>query len=58
MKPVEKSILAAKEGGQRKNHARRLFSHLSARDAELVEQLQFAPELRTGNFAAQKLAVF
>src|SRR5215472_17960828 len=34
------------------------FTHLAARDAELVEQFQFSPELRTGDFAAQKLAVF
>ena len=31
--------------------------HLAAGDAELVEELQFAPELRAGNFAAQQLAV-
>ena len=35
-----------------------LLRHLPARDAELVEQFQFAPQLRAGNFAAQKLAVF
>ena len=28
-----------------------------ARDAELVEQLQLAPELGTGDYAAQKLAI-
>jgi hypothetical protein len=32
--------------------------HLPAGDAELVEQFQLAPELRAGNFAAQKLPVF
>ena len=34
------------------------FPHLPARDAKLVEEFQFAPELRAGNFAAQKPAVF
>src|ERR1700744_385903 len=31
--------------------------HLTARDAELVEQLQFAPELAAGDLAGEQLAV-
>jgi hypothetical protein len=47
--------------GGRKNRAVaeiKLFPHLSARDAKLIEQFQFAPELRAGNLTAQKLAIF
>ena len=35
-----------------------LPAHLAARDAELIEQFQFAPELRAGNFAPQQLPIF
>ncbi len=31
---------------------------LPARDAKLIQQFQFAPELRAGNFSTQELAIF
>jgi hypothetical protein len=35
-----------------------LAGHLAPRDAELIHQAQFAPEFRSGDFSAQKLAIF
>ena len=32
--------------------------HLAARHTELIEQLQLAPKVRSGNFAAQQLPIF